>query len=276
MKTELVAAGTMLLLAATPAAAHRLDEYLQATTLLVEKDRVQTQICLTPGVAVFPTVRAGLDTDGDGVISAAEQQAYAQRVLGDLSLTLDGTPLQLRLTSLKFAAIEDLRDGRGEIQLDFDADVASGSSKRKLIFENRHHSRIAAYLVNSLVPSKPGIRITSQYRNYPQSFYQLEYTQDAMSPALQSLGRWLNGDGWLGVVALLMIAGCAVVWQRARATNTSMRVCIQIPAANEKPSLTPGPSPGGRGVKSPSPPGDQGTLKAEQKGWDEGKGSLQT
>jgi hypothetical protein len=216
MKTALAAAAALLLLAATPAAAHRLDEYLQATTLLVEKERVQAQLRLTPGIAVFPAVRAGIDTDSDGVISAVEQQAYAQRVLDDLSLTLDGTPLPLRLTSLKFAAIEDLREGRGEIRLDFDAKVTSGSQKRKLIFENRHHSRIAAYLVNSLVPRDPGIRITSQYRNYPQSFYQLEYTQDA---AAQSLGRWLNAGGWPGTVALFVLAVCAFVWRHVKAAN---------------------------------------------------------
>ena len=53
MKTRLAAAGAILLLAGTPASAHRLDEYLQATTISVEKDRVQAQIRLTPGVAVF-------------------------------------------------------------------------------------------------------------------------------------------------------------------------------------------------------------------------------
>jgi hypothetical protein len=216
MKTGLIAAGAMLLLAATSATAHRLDEYLQATTLLVEKDRVQTQLRLTPGVAVFPTVRAGIDSDGDGVLSVAEQQAYAQRVLADLSLTLDGTPLRLRLTSLKFAAIADLREGRGEIRLDFAAAVPSGNPQRKLVFENRHHSRIAAYLVNSLVPRDPGIKITSQYRNYPQSFYQLEYTQDT---AAQSLGGWSNAGGWLGAVALFVLAVCAFVWLRAKALN---------------------------------------------------------
>ena len=49
----------------------------------LEKDRVQAQIRLTPGVAVFPIVLAKIDTDADGVISEAEQRAYAERVLGD-------------------------------------------------------------------------------------------------------------------------------------------------------------------------------------------------
>src|SRR5438128_1339079 len=141
MKTRLAAAGAILLLVGTPAAAHRLDEYLQATTISVEKDRIQAQIRLTPGVAVFRIVLANIDTDADGVISEAEQRAYAERVLGDLSLTIDGNRLRLRLVSLKFAKIEEMKEGRGEIQLEFDADVPSGGPNRRLIFENQHQSR---------------------------------------------------------------------------------------------------------------------------------------
>lgn len=219
MKSALAAVVAMVLLAATAAAAHRLDEYLQATTLLVERDRVQMQICLTPGIAVFPAVRASIDADGDGVLSPAEQQAYAQRVLGDLSLTLDGAPLPMRLTSVKFAPIEDMREGRGEIRLDFEAAAAGGSDKRQLVFENRHHSRIAAYLVNSLIPRDPAIKITSQYRNYPQSFYQLEYTQGAVGLHAASWGKWFNAGGWPAAIALLVLAAGAFARRRAKTAN---------------------------------------------------------
>src|SRR5918911_254751 len=109
MKVRLAVAGAILLLAAAPASAHRLDEYLQATTMSVEKDRVQAQLRLTPGVAVFRRVLATIDTDADGVISEAEQQAYAQRVLGDLSLAIDGNHLRLQLVSATFPGIEEMK-----------------------------------------------------------------------------------------------------------------------------------------------------------------------
>src|SRR5690348_8195960 len=173
MKLSLVAGIAILLLAGTSGSAHRLDEYLQATTISVEKDRVQAQLRLTPGVAVFRRVFATIDADADGAISEAEQQAYARHVLGDLSLTIDGNHLRLQLLSAKFPGIEEMREGRGEIQLEFTADVPGGGPNRRLIFENHHQSRIAAYLVNCLVPRDPGIRITAQNRNYWQSFYQL-------------------------------------------------------------------------------------------------------
>ena len=219
MKTRVAAAAAMLLMVGTPVSAHRLDEYLQATTISVDRDRVQTQVRLTPGVAVFPIVLASIDTDANGIISEAEQWAYAERVLGDMSLSIDGDRLQLRLVSLKFAKIEEMKEGGGEIQLEFDADVSSGGPNRRLIFENRHQSRIAAYLVNCLVPRDPDIRITAQDRNYQQSFYQLDYVQAGVRSGLQSSAWWSSSRGWLGAAALLLFAGFAFVWRRAKAGN---------------------------------------------------------
>ncbi|MEP7345689.1 MAG: hypothetical protein ABI877_10495, partial [Gemmatimonadaceae bacterium] len=95
--TAQTATAAILLLGATPADAHRLDEYLQATTISVGKDRVRAQIRLTRGVAVFPGVLADIDTDADGVISYAERRAYAKQVFRDLSLAIDGTRLTLQL-----------------------------------------------------------------------------------------------------------------------------------------------------------------------------------
>ncbi|HXU40062.1 MAG TPA: hypothetical protein VN937_27150 [Blastocatellia bacterium] len=222
MKTRLVAAAAMLLMAGTPASAHRLDEYLQATTISVERDRVQAQVRLTPGVAVFPMVLANIDTDADGIISEAEQRAYAARVLGDMSLTIDGDRLQLRLVSLKFAKIEEMKEGGGEIQLEFDADVSSGGPNRRLIFENHHENRIAAYLVNCLVPRDPDIRITAQDRNYQQSFYQLNYVQAGVRSGPRSSAWWSSSRGWLGAAALLLFAGFAFVLPRL--TGRALRV----------------------------------------------------
>lgn len=215
MKARLAAAGAILLLAGTHASAHRLDEYLQATTISVEKDRVQAEIRLAPGVAVFSSVLTNIDIDADGVISEAEQRAYAERVLGDLSLTIDGDRLQLRLVSSKFARIKEMKEGRGEIQLEFTADVPRGGANRRLIFENQHQSRIAAYLVNCLVPGDPDIRITAQNRNYQQSFYQLDYVQAAVRSGLLS-SWWSSSWRWLGTAALLLFGGLAFVWRRRR------------------------------------------------------------
>ena len=219
MTLRLSAAGAILLWAGTPAAAHRLDEYLQATLISVEKHRVQAEIHLTPGVAVFPIVLARIDTDADGAISKHEQQAYAERVLHDLSLTIDGERLSLRLVSMNFPDIEEMKQGRGDIQVKFGANLPRNAFKRILIFENRHETRIAAYLVNCLVPRDPDIRVTAQKRNYVQSFYQLDYQQTGVRSDV--LPRWWSGSPFLGcTTALFLLTRFAVKWRKASKNRT--------------------------------------------------------
>jgi hypothetical protein len=205
-------AAAILLLAGTPALAHRLDEYLQGTIISVEKTRVDAQITLTPGVAVFPMLIADIDTDGDGVISAVEQHAYVARILRDLSLKIDGQPLTPRLLSMEFPAIEEMKEGRGEIRIEFEAHLPLGGTNRKLTLENHHQSRVAAYQVNCLVPRDPDIRILAQNRNYSQSFYELDFVQAGARSNAQSL-TWLAGaQKPLGTVALLLVAWLALLW----------------------------------------------------------------
>jgi hypothetical protein len=122
----------LLPLVATSAWGHRLDEYLQGTIISVAKSRLEAEITLTPGVAVFPVLIGDIDTNADGTISEAEQHAYAEHVLRDLSLAIDGRPLTPHLTSAEFPAIGDMREGRGEIRIDFNADLPRGGVGRKL------------------------------------------------------------------------------------------------------------------------------------------------
>jgi hypothetical protein len=203
----------MLLVAAASGHAHRLDEYLQATTLSLEEDRVHANVRLIPGVAVFPVVLAGIDTDTDGVVSEAEQRAYAERVHGDLSLTMNSARLQLRLISWTFPNIETLKEGLGEIQLQFAADAPRTGYSRKLVFENHHQQVIGTYLVNSLVPRNAAIRITAQNRSYDQSSYELDYVQPGTHSASVLAAWWSGPWGWPDTAALLLLAGVAVVWR---------------------------------------------------------------
>ncbi len=205
MKRWLCAAA-ILLIAGSSAKAHRLDEYLLGTILAVDKNRVDAEMMLTPGVAVFPVVIAAIDTNGDGIISDAEQRSYAARVLGDLSIAIDGESLTPRLYSMQFPSIDDMKEGRGEIQLHFDAALPRGGANRKLTLENHHEGRIAVYQVNSLVPKDPDIRIVAQKRNYTQSSYELDYTQAgaAKDNRLTKLAATL---------ALVIVSFLAIAWK---------------------------------------------------------------
>src|SRR5690349_10355242 len=123
MKAQASGVLALSLLVAAPVHAHRLDEYLQATTISLEKGRISAEIRLAPGVAVFPQVFAEIDRDGDGIASQAEQDRYARSVLHDVKLTLDNMPLAPRLVSSVFASKELLGQGLGEIRMTIEADV---------------------------------------------------------------------------------------------------------------------------------------------------------
>lgn len=213
MKKELLATAALLLSPGIPAFAHRLDEYLQATLISVDKNRIQAQIRLIPGVAVFPIVFGGIDIDRDGVISKPEEQAYAQQVLRDLSLTIDGYPVRPQLISTKFPEVQDMKEGLGEIAIEFDAELPVHGGDRRLILKNHHQGRIAAYLVNCLVPRDPDIQIIAQNRNYAQSFYELDYKQAGTRGG--PWFKWWSGNGWLlGSVALLLFTRLTVLIRR--------------------------------------------------------------
>src|SRR5437763_15773551 len=98
-----VPAGALLAIILTPgAAAHRLDEYLQATLIGVSRNGVEVGIQLTPGVSVLPVVMAAIDRDRDGRISAEEERAYASRVAREVELRVEGVPAALSVTESRF------------------------------------------------------------------------------------------------------------------------------------------------------------------------------
>jgi len=210
----IVWAAAILVLAGTPALAHRLDEYLQGTIISVEKNRVDFQMTLTPGVAVFPILIAEIDLNADGVISRIEQRAYAGRILDDLTMSIDGHRLMPRLLSAEFPAVEEMKAGRGEIRIEFDSDLPFGGPNRKLTFENHHQSRIAAYQVNCLVSRDPEIQILSQNRNYSQSLYELEFVQGSVRSDGPRLPEVSGAGKPLGAIALLLVAGLVLRWQQ--------------------------------------------------------------
>jgi hypothetical protein len=205
MNRRLLAAVAILLSLGAGVSAHRLDEYLQATLISVEKDRVQVLMRLIPGVAVSSTLLASIDTNGDGVISEAEQRTYAERVLRDLSITVDGKSASPALASQKFPTIDAIKEGLGEIQIEFTVNLAPGEPKRRIVFENHHRNEISVYLVNCLVPRDPDIRILTQNRNESQSFYQLDYAQAGSSSDSLSLKGSSTVRRWVGAVGFASI-----------------------------------------------------------------------
>jgi hypothetical protein len=216
MKAGLIATILVFLLLAQRTSAHRLDEYLQATMIDIGKSRIVLEIRLTPGVDVLSKVMAKIDTNGDRLISEAEQRAYADQVLHDLSLSIDGKQLQLRLTSLTFPKIEQMKEGLGEIVFDYEAPVPAGSEHRKILFENHHQSAISVYLANCLFPKDPDIRITAQNRNYEQTVYRVDYTQASAPATAMASSSGSSVRKWLIADAIILLPSLAFLWQKRR------------------------------------------------------------
>jgi hypothetical protein len=171
-----VATATSALLSAS-ASAHRTDEYLQATLLSLHAGSVHASMRLVPGEQVAAGVIAAIDGDRDGVLSPVEQEAYAQRVISDLTVTVDGIPVLPQMGSWSFPPVSRLRDGTGEIHLDYTIAVQQGQGGRSIVLANRHSGWQSVYLVNTLAPQDPGIQVLSQKRDSRQSTYSLVYRQ---------------------------------------------------------------------------------------------------
>ena len=201
MKSRVILATFLLVWGAKSACAHRLDEYLQATMIDVAGDHLSLNLRLAPGVEVFGQVLAKIDADGDGAISSAEQQAYAESVGKDLLLSIDGQRIPMRLRAFTFPEVREMKQGLGEILLNFEAQAPQGGQNRTLVFENHHLPTISVYLANCLVPSDPDIRVVAQNRNVTQSVYQLDYILgDVRSKAppvasAPTLTSWLDTTG---------------------------------------------------------------------------------
>jgi len=168
----------LLVCAAIPrvADAHRSDEYLQATRISIESDRIAAEIILTPGAAVADNVFAGIDQDRNGEISAPEAAAYAEYVVKSLSLDIDGHLHPLILDTYSMASLADMRHGEGIIRLRASAKMPSAPAGRhRLTFANTHRSDIGVYLINALIPEDERIRITGQSRDLLQHEFKIDY-----------------------------------------------------------------------------------------------------
>jgi hypothetical protein len=155
---------------------HRLDEYLQATLVVIGTEGIRLDINLTPGVAVANQVIALIDSDRDGLISTNEAAAYAEMLKRDLTVQVDQDIAGLKLTALNFPAPAELRDGSGIIQMEFSVTtgpLAAGAHKLTLL--NRHLPKLSVYLFNAALPKSASIRIASQKRNDNQSVGQIEF-----------------------------------------------------------------------------------------------------
>ncbi|NHN84943.1 hypothetical protein GOB93_09850 [Acetobacter musti] len=174
-KIRTLCAVLALTAAASPAAAHRLNQYLQATTIALTQDGLTLHLRLTPGVNVADQVIRTIDRNGDGVLSPEEQQTYAATVAQGLSLSLNGKALSLQPEAGAFPSEAAMRAGNGTIDLQFVTQTTLSNGSYRLSYTNKVSGPQTVWLVNCLLPQDPAIHIVRQTRTENQSSYQLDF-----------------------------------------------------------------------------------------------------
>ena len=199
MKLRTVGGAAMALtawLVPTAVDAHRVDEYLQATRLSIDRAQVGIEISLTPGVDVAPTIFRSIDADGNGRISQAEGAAYARQVLSSVALAVDAHPVPVAFVEEHFPEYRDMQLGMGTIRLRGLATIStSAAGHHQLEYRNAHRPDASVYLVNVLVPSDRRIQIGPQRRDAAQHWLRVEY--DVGSERSPASAAWLLAGGAL-------------------------------------------------------------------------------
>jgi hypothetical protein len=194
------------------AAAHRLDEYLQATLIGVTRDGIDVEIRLTPGVAMLPVLMAVIDQDRDGRISPGEEQAYVGRVTREVELRVDGVPVPLSLIDCSFPTLKAMRDGLGTIRIK----LRTARSGHELHFENRHLSQVSVYLVNCLAAPSDGLVVGRQKRDESQRSIEFDYSFAAGATPGARAAWIMLWPFWPAAIGMLLVARMGVLIYRAR------------------------------------------------------------
>ncbi|GBR09948.1 hypothetical protein GCM10007868_28450 [Gluconobacter frateurii] len=182
MNMTRIASFAAIVLLAVPASAfaHRLDEYLQATTLNITHSDISLHLRLTPGVDVAEGVIGQIDRNGDGNLSLAEQVGYVSRVTRGLSLSINGRPSQLIAGEAYFPSVAAMKAGTGTIDIHLRAVTEFQKGKYRLIYRNRGSGLDTVWLVNCLFPQDTAIHVLQQGRSEDQSSYTLDFSVSAL------------------------------------------------------------------------------------------------
>jgi hypothetical protein len=171
--TRVVVLCAAMLAVARAADGHALDEYIQALRVGIEPACLSLSLDLTPGVNVAADVVGRVDSNGDGLFSAAEAEAYGRAVIADLALSVDGNALPLSLLRVEIPLADELREGQGTIRLEISAPSTTG--RHRLVVRNGHMPAQSVYLANALLPDTPTVRIVRQSRDVRQQTFFLDY-----------------------------------------------------------------------------------------------------
>ena len=199
--------------AAASVSAHRRDEILQAARIAIEPGDLRVEINVTPGIAAADALLREIDLNQDGVLSPAEQQSFAARVLSLLTLRVDGAaPLPLTLEGSNFPAPAIMKTGEAAISLRVAGNLPSlAAGDHSLEFRNDHAATGSVYLANVLAPVSRRLTITSQRHDADQRALTLDFRVSA-EPLIVERWRWIAFAAMLCLS--ILIARRADAWLR--------------------------------------------------------------
>jgi nickel/cobalt transporter (NicO) family protein len=186
-------------------AAHPLDEYHQATYLLLAPDGVSLEIELTAGVLVAPRVAALLDADADGEISEAEGWAYGRAVLDDVVLDVDERRHALVLSRVELPTMLALTSGLGTIRVEATATAETGGSRtspasatHQAFVHNGHAPVSSVYQATVVLGPNGGVQVVRQLRDEALQSLRVDYAvaptaRAAAAPAAGAPARIVGG-----------------------------------------------------------------------------------
>jgi hypothetical protein len=187
--------------------AHRLDEVLQAAQVSITPTHITMVVYQTPGVEVADRFLGNLDTNGDNAISGEEGRAFAQRVVDQFALDLDGSVLPVSLERSEYPLVPIMRGGEGSVRIEARAMVPALSvGRHALTFTNNFDPGQAVYLANAMLPRDPEFAIFEQARDAQQRTLRIEFGVS------EPPRHWV----WWLVLALLGAAGVFVASKASR------------------------------------------------------------
>ena len=198
----------VLMCLAPPAQAHRTEGLLQASLVEILPHQVGVEITLIPGIDISPQVVALLDSDHDGVCSAAESTSWTASFMAAQSVLADGQQLPLRLISTSASPLADMAGGHAQIKVHFTAALpALMTGPCQISCINGYQPMPSSYQTNGIVPQTPGLRITSHRQTEPPTRLDLQaefppVSSQAPTAAPSAMPRLLV---W---TAALAVAGC--------------------------------------------------------------------
>ena len=169
------------LLLAGIALAHPVDECVQAAYLKLGPDSIELELDLTPGEQVSAQMLGLIDQNGDGQMDQPEVQQYAERVLEELSLTVDDQAQGLKLESVVPPSTSVFLAGGGTIKLIARASLTDGAGSHKLEFRNAHAPVKSGYLANVFVQSGE-VHVLEQQRDATQQDFRVRYRLEPRAP----------------------------------------------------------------------------------------------